>query len=131
MKFSNEEKKLAEFIFAFRNIRVDSAEVGDVESDLKPFKNILVDNVKDQKNMEKMKELLKYINKTEYIKILEDWPIPVFPITGDHLAERNVAKGPTYAKILNDLKIIWKEELNFGTDNEAVNRLLVKLDEMK
>ena len=131
MKFSNDEKKLADFIFAFRDIQVNPGESSDIEGCLKPFKNILVDNVKDQKNMEKMKELLKYINKTEYAKCLEDWAIPVFPITGDHLAERNIAKGPMYSRILGELKVMWKEELSFGTDTEAMNKMLVKLDEMK
>ena len=132
MKFSNEEKKLAEFIFAFRDIKLeDRGDASDIEGKLKPFKNILVDNVKEQRNMERMRELLKYINKTEYVKYLEEWQIPVFPITGDHLAARSIVKGPMYARILGELKVMWKEELNFGTDTEAVNRMLLKLDEIK
>ena len=51
MKFSNEEKKLAEFIFANRNIESNS---DNLETNLKPFKNILVENIKDTKTIERL-----------------------------------------------------------------------------
>ena len=97
---------------------------------LKPFKNILVENIKDIKIMEKLKELLKYINKMEYFCLLEIWPIPVFPITGDNLESKNVPKGPIYSKILNSLKNIWRDECNFSCDQETIDNLLLKCDEM-
>ncbi len=97
MKFSNEEKKLADFIFANRSIKLIDK---DGEDRLKPFKNLLVDNVKDVKIVEKLIELLKYRNEQEYIPCLEVWPIPIFPITGEHLEKMNVPKGPIYSKVI-------------------------------
>ena len=80
--------------------------------------------------MEKMKDLLKYINKLEYIRYLEVWEIPIFPITGEHLTAKNIPKGPLYSKILNILKTVWKNDLNFNTDKDSVQILLDKCDEM-
>ena len=131
MKFSNDEKKLADFIFAFRDMKTKKATTSDeIEAQLKPFKDILVDNIKDLKNMEKMVELLKYIDRTEFIPYLETWPIPIFPITCDHLTEKNVPKGPVYSKILSSLKTMWKDELNFKVDKPSVDLLLNKCDEL-
>lgn len=131
MKFSNDEKKLADFIFTNRGIETEKTSCSEeIEAQLKPFKDILVDNIKDLKNMEKMRELLKYIDRTEFVRSLEAWPIPIFPITGDHLALKNVPKGPVYSKILSSLKAMWKEELNFKTDEAAVQLLLKKCDEI-
>lgn len=127
MKFSNEEKKLAEFIFTNRNIKSTS---DDLEANLKPFKNILVENIKDTKTIERLKELLKYLNKLDYYPMLELWPIPQFPITGEHLIAKNVPKGALFSKILNTLKEEWKNEHNFCTSPHVVERLLTKCDEL-
>lgn len=129
LKFSNDEKKLAEFIFKFRHLGKELTSK-NIETNLKHFKDILVDNVKDLKNMEKMKDLLKYINKLDYIRYLEVWEIPIFPITGAHLTEKNIPKGPLYSKILNTLKTMWKNDLNFSIDEDSVKILLNKCDEM-
>lgn len=126
----------------------------EVESKLKPFKNILVENVKDLKINEKLKELLKYINKLEYYYLLETWPIPTFPITGEYLASKNIpkgkyiykflkllnqnffccfvfiTKGPVYSKILGSLKNIWINEYNFDCEADTINKLLIKTDEL-
>jgi hypothetical protein len=135
LKFSNDEKKLAEFLFSNRNLlhqqqqtNNDSFDQADLK--IKPFKNILVENIKDIKIMEKLKELLKYIDKLDYFCLLETWPIPVFPITGEHLTSKNVPKGPIYSKILNSLKNIWKDDFNFNCEHETINKLLMKCDEL-
>jgi hypothetical protein len=128
MKFSNEEKKLAEFLMNHRNMKLND-EI-EIENNLKPLKNVLVDNVKDIKIVEKIVELLKYLNKLEYIPCLEIWPIPIFPITGEHLERKSVTKGPLYSKILNSLKEIWKNEFNFDVKETTIELLLKKCDEM-
>ena len=127
MKFSNEEKKLADFIFLHRGIKLIKSD--SMEADLKPLKDILVDNVKDARINEKMSELLKYLNKLEYIPYLEAWVIPIFPITGEHLEKKNVKKGPLFSKILHSLKETWKNDLNFQTDDKSIETLLTKCDE--
>lgn len=130
MKFSNDEKKLAEFLFAHRSLGKQLINDDSTEANLKLFKIILVENVKDSKIYEKMRELLKYLNRLEYMPVLETWSVPVFPITGDHLASKNVPKGPIYTKVLNSLKEIWKYEYDFSTSEESVEKLLKKCDEI-
>ena len=130
MKFSNEEKKLAEFLFTHRDcmklVRNETVE----DDELKVFKNILVENIKDLKIIEKLSELLKYLNKYNYFLCLEKWPIPVFPINGQHLTSKNVPKGPIYSKILNSLKETWINEFNFSTSNETIDKLMLLIDNL-
>ena len=131
MKFSNNEKKLAEFIFTYRDIEKKAGtNETTLEAKLKKYKFIMVDNVKDEKINEKVKELLKYLNKLEYSNYLEAWSIPIFPITGDMLNARNVPKGPLFAKILSNLKDSWKNEFNLSTSQETVNKMLEQLDKL-
>jgi hypothetical protein len=136
MKFSNEEKKLAEFIFNHRNMldnttnKTTSTCKGDEnwDKDLEPYKFILVDNIKDSKIKEKLVELLKYLNRLEIIKFFENWPIPLFPITGEMLIQKNVKKGPIFTKILNELRELWKFEFHLDTSEETVKILLNKCE---
>ena len=132
MKFSNEEKRVAEFILEHRNILDSEKKLNNLseEEKLKPFKFILVDNVKDNKIKEKLKELLKYINKLDLIEYFDNWDIPIIPVTGDMLVERNVKKGPLFSKILNTIKEIWKNEFKMDTSEDTKNKLLVKCDEL-
>ncbi|RNA23117.1 CCA tRNA nucleotidyltransferase mitochondrial [Brachionus plicatilis] len=132
MKFSNEEKRIAEFLFAYRDQckrNLDQENGTKLEDKLKPFKFILVDNVKDGKAFEKLTELLKYVNRLEYIEHLRDWQVPIFPITGDILENLKIPKGPIYSKILFSLKESWKNEFNLDTSEETVERLKEMMDE--
>lgn len=134
MKFSNEEKKLAEFIFNHRHmldctnnkpINV-SKDDSNWNKELEPYKFMLVDNFKDSKIKEKLFELLKYLNKCEFIEYFENWQIPLFPITGEILIQKNVKKGPIFTKILNELRDLWKFEFHLDTSEETVDVLLRK-----
>lgn len=105
LKFSNEEKRIADFLFMYRDVALKlvklETEDGNslsLEDRLRPFKFILVDNIKDGKIHEKITELLKYINRFEYMKYLEPWPIPVFPINGEMLASKKSPKDPCLAR---------------------------------
>ena len=93
MKFSNEEKKMAEFILDHRNV-LDNG----IEDILRPLKFILVDNVKDGKIKEKLADLLKYLNKLDLIEYFNSWEIPIFPITGDMQIGKNVKKGHCFLR---------------------------------
>ena len=119
---SNEEKKLGEFIIKYRNCDQEKHE--DI---LKVYKNILVDACKDQKIREKLTQLLLYQGHHEFIEQLEAWNIPVFPVHGEMLMSRGVQKGPAFAKILNELKEVWKNKFNFNAD---ANCLLQLVDEL-
>jgi tRNA nucleotidyltransferase (CCA-adding enzyme) len=132
MKFSNEEKRIAEFIFKYRDIeKSNTNEESSLESKLKKYKCILVDNIKDARINEKMIDLLKYLNKLEYIDYLDKWEIPNFPITGDMLINRGIPKGPVFSKILNSLKEMWKNEYNFDTSQKTIDMLLKDIDKLK
>ena len=125
MKFSNEEKKMAEFILDHRNVLGNG-----IEDILKPFKFILVDNVKDGKIKEKLVNLLKYLNRLDLIEYFNSWEIPIFPITGDMLIGKNVKKGPLFSKVLNTLKEMWKNEFEMNTSEDTKNKLLIKCDDL-
>lgn len=125
MKFSNEEKKMAEFILDHRNVLGN-----EIEDTLKPFKFILVDNVKDGKIKEKLVNLLKYLNRLDLIEYFNSWEIPIFPITGDMLIGKNVKKGPLFSKVLNTLKEMWKNEFEMNTSEDTKNKLLIKCDDL-
>ena len=125
MKFSNEEKKMAEFILDHRNVLGNG-----IEDTLKPFKFILVDNVKDGKIKAKMVNLLKYLNRLDLIEYFNSWEIPIFPITGDMLIGKNVKKGPLFSKVLNTLKEMWKNEFEMNTSEDTKNKLLIKCDDL-
>ncbi len=118
MKFSNEEKKLSEFLLMYRlydrnddRYRIDP---------LRVYKDILVDNIKDLKVYDKLHELLLYKGHSAYIKDLESWPVPIFPLNGDKLVQHGLVKGPIFSKILSDLKDIWKYEFDFETDEKTL-----------
>ncbi|CAF0710220.1 unnamed protein product [Brachionus calyciflorus] len=133
MRFSNEEKRIAEFLFRYRDEYkkiVSEEDNKSLEDKLKPFKFILVDCVKDAKIHEKLIELLKYVNRFEFVKHLENWPIPNFPIGGEMLSKKNIPKGPIFSKILNILRENWKNEFNLDTSKETIDKLLNKLDEL-
>lgn len=132
MKFSNEEKKLAEFIFKHRHMldNTTNKPINATKDDihLEPYKFILVDNVKDSKIKEKLVELLKHLNKMELIEYFENWSIPLFPITGEMLIQRNIQKGPIFTKILNELRNLWKFEYHLNINEETINILLKKCE---
>jgi hypothetical protein len=131
MKFSNEEKRLADFIFKYRDIEKSTINEESLESKLKKYKCILVDNIKDVKIKEKMNDLLKYLNKLEYIEYLDKWEIPNFPISGDLLINLNIPKGPVFSRILNTLKENWKNEYNFDTSQKTIDMLVNDIDKLK
>lgn len=131
MKFSNEEKRLADFIFKYRDIEKSTINEESLESKLKKYKCILVDNIKDVKIKEKMNDLLKYLNKQEYIEYLDKWEIPNFPISGDLLINLNIPKGPVFSRILNTLKENWKNEYNFDTSQKTIDMLVNDIDKLK
>lgn len=122
---------MAEFILAHRDAAKSFKLNHDtIEDNLRPFKMILVDNVKDAKVHSRMTELLKYINKLNYVPLLESWPIPLFPIGGNELAARQVPKGPIYTKVLESLRQKWKHDFDLDTGEKTIAKLLEFCDEL-
>lgn len=122
-------------MFSYRDLakketNLEETQNKTLEEKLMPFKFILVDYAKDAKIHEKIRELLKYVNKLEYFQYLEIWPITDFPIKGEMLTAKKIPKGPLYGKVLNSLKESWKHEFNLDTSEETVVRLMAKCDEL-
>lgn len=119
VRFSNDERKLAEFIFQYRK-----CESHNKEDKLKPYKNILVDNIKDTKAKEKLFQLLYYQGQIGCIEFFRNYETPVFPIHGDILiTEKGLPRGPIIAEILNKLKDIWKNDYDFNIDKNSLLKL--------
>lgn len=139
IKFSNDEKKLAEVIFKhrdeFKNEESENKKKklkSEQDETLKKFKCILVDSSKDSKDRAKSRviELLKYVDRRDLIEDIESWPVPDFPIRGDVLVERNIPKGPLYSRVLDALKRAWMYEFDMDTSSTTVEKLLAKCDQI-
>lgn len=102
------------------------------EEALREFKFILVDNSKDSKEKAKtrMLELLMYVNRRDLIDEIGKWQIPDFPIRGDHLAQRNIPKGPIYSRVLDALRRSWMHEFDLDTSAETIEKLIAKCDKL-
>jgi tRNA nucleotidyltransferase (CCA-adding enzyme) len=40
---------------------------------------------------------------------IENWDVPVFPVSGDDLIKRGIKPGPVMGKIIRDIKVAWAE----------------------
>lgn len=118
VKMSNDEFKLSIFILEHRDV-VPS---GDA---LKYYQDLLISQ-KDSKLKGRILELLKYLGREDIYESFDKWVPPRFPVTGYHLMEMEVPKGPIFNKTLNSLKEIWKES-NYTLNKEE---LLEKVQEI-
>ncbi|KAK6180846.1 hypothetical protein SNE40_008824 [Patella caerulea] len=117
LKLSKEEIRLALFIIDKRSQDFEES------VPLKYFSDLIVD-AKEPKMKERILELIKYKGDTALLRTISEWSPPKFPITGHDLTQKNVPKGPIFAKTLNELRNIWKEK-NYQITKEE---LLLELD---
>ncbi|XP_050405236.2 CCA tRNA nucleotidyltransferase 1, mitochondrial [Patella vulgata] len=117
LKLSKEEIRLALFIIDKRSQDFEES------VPLKYFSDLIVD-AKEPKMKERILELIKYKGDTALLRTISEWSPPKFPITGHDLTQKNVPKGPIFAKTLNELRNIWKERGYQITKEE----LLLELD---
>ena len=105
LKLSNAEKQLGRFITTNRQLP------DNTEFPLKPYQDILVSC--PSKYAEQLRrqvvELLYYQGNFELIRDITEWKIAEFPVNGNDLKQYNIKPGPTFGKILNRLKELWKE----------------------
>lgn len=87
--FSNDEKKLFNFIYDFKNKEIDPKELIIINNYSKSF----------------VDELLKVKN----IVFDTNFEIPIFPITGNDLINIGYSQGKELGIIIKKLKSIWKE----------------------
>ena len=123
LKLSNAEKQFGTFIATHRQLR-DHAEFP-----LKPYQDILVSypTKRGEQIRRQVIELLHYKGKPELVKDIAEWQLPEFPVNGNDLKRYNIKPGPTFGKVLNRLKELWKEsyfKLSKQELLEKVNGLL-------
>lgn len=120
VKMSNDEFKLGAFIIGHR----EDVPTGD---GLKYYKDLLISQ-KDPKLKGRILELLKYVGREDIFEAFDNWIPPRFPVTGYHLMELNVPKGPIFNKTLNSLKEIWKES-NYTLSKEELLEMVQEIVE--
>lgn len=105
LKLSNAEKQLGRFIASHRDLR-DHADFP-----VKPYQDILVSS--SAKCTEQLRrqviELLYYKGNSNLVEDIKEWQVPAFPVNGNDLKQYNIKPGPSFGKILNRLKEMWKE----------------------
>jgi len=123
-KLSNTEKNLAMFIATYRY------QSKKTDEPMRFYKDILVTKstpVNSHIIREHVLELLKYEGNKEFIKELQSWVVPKFPVTGGDLKSKGIRPGKDMGKIINTLKALWVESY-YELSKEY---LLDKVDELR
>jgi tRNA nucleotidyltransferase (CCA-adding enzyme) len=55
-------------------------------------------------------EYFRLKGRTDIADHLDEWQVPVFPITGDDLLRRGMKEGPKLGKALHDLRCLWVDQ---------------------
>lgn len=111
-KLSNAERALGKFVTEHRVPKQH-------EHPLKPYQDLIVSAPNIQaKNVIKghVVELLHYQGRHNLAQEINNWDVPVFPITGAHLKKLGVKPGPEFGKMLGKLKELWRD--SYYTANE-------------
>lgn len=74
-------------------------------------------------------ELLKYNNKAELYRQLNEWETPAFPINGNVLVANGCPKGSAVGQVLDKLKEIWLKHDFQLSSKELLNELPAILKE--
>lgn len=122
LKLSAAERNLGKFIVTHRSTKHD----GDAK---KPYQDILA-SCSNSNVVEKMHQhvdqLLRYRGFHLMATELENWNVPIFPVTGNDLKKLGIKPGPLLGKTLHELKEVWME--SYYTLNKE--DLLGKVDQL-
>lgn len=120
LKVSNEELKTCLFIVMYRD-----QEEGD---DLIQYYKHLITRLsgKEKYVVRRVIELFKYKGLHEMIAEISEWTPPKFPLTGQDLLDKEIKRGPVFAKTLEALRTVWIDS-DFKLTREE---LVEKIDEM-
>ncbi|KAL3872940.1 hypothetical protein ACJMK2_036112 [Sinanodonta woodiana] len=103
LKMSNDELKLGTFILQYRGVSM-----GD--SPIRHCQHLFIDNPgKDVKVRALVTELVKYLGDQELVREFSQWSPPPFPVSGYDLVGLGVRKGPRFAKLIHELRQLWKQ----------------------
>ncbi|XP_064624124.1 CCA tRNA nucleotidyltransferase 1, mitochondrial-like [Lineus longissimus] len=121
IKMSTVELQTGIFIVRYRN-------EGDSSDLLNYSQELMIDTMgKEPKVKDRVTELLKYKGQLDVLEKFCEWSPPKFPIGGKHLVERGIKGGPKFAKILQELRMIWKRSGYKMSESELVD----KIDEVR
>lgn len=112
-KLSNAERKLGIFVTEERSNCYSGAP-------LKYYQDMLVDGTV----IDHIVEVLLYCGRTDDAKVLQDWTIPVFPLTGKHLLAEGITTGPHIGRIIRAMKDKWKDSFYLLTLEELIEMAL-------
>lgn len=117
LKLSNHELSIILFVVNHRELPM-----GD--NPLRFCQHLSIDTSgKDNKRTERICELIKYKGDAELLKQYSSWKQPRFPITGSDLVNRDIQRGPVFAKTLTKLRDIWKESDFVKTRRELLKEI--------
>uniref|UniRef100_A0A2C9JVM8 Poly A polymerase head domain-containing protein n=2 Tax=Biomphalaria glabrata TaxID=6526 RepID=A0A2C9JVM8_BIOGL len=116
-KLSNEELQLALFIVQHRSDTMGEDLMSyctDLHSD---------SSGTEQKVISKIVELMKYCGHKKTAAEFPALKLPVLPVTGHDLTQRDVPRGPKIALTLNELRKIWKDSRYTLSKEELLDRI--------
>lgn len=120
LKVSNDELKTCLFAVMYR----DRDEGDDL---LKYYKHLIAKmSGKEKKVINRVIELFKYKGYNDMMSEIQDWTPPKYPITGQDLIDKEIKRGPVFAKTLDALRTQWIES-DFELTRED---LLERIDEV-
>ena len=98
-KLSNSERHTGVFVATHRSLGYKEA------TPLKHFQDLLVDG----SSVHHVTEVLRYCGRDRDAKVIEQWTIPVLPVTGKDLKEAGLQAGPQMGRTLKFIKEKWKD----------------------
>ena len=120
LKVSNDELKTCLFIEMYR----DKEEGDDL---IKHYKHLIARlSGKEKQVVKRVIELFKYKGLHEMIPEISEWTPPKYPLTGQDLLNKDIKRGPVFAKTLDALRVEW-----INSDFQLTREELIdKIDEM-
>jgi len=121
LKLSGVERDLCLFVVANR---------ADMSTgSLRPYQFLAVDSKLKQENTRLfLEQVLKYRGETELLQEFQDWTIPRFAVTGNHLKEAGCPQGKIMSLVLSELKDRWKQSDFTVTAEELICQIPSVLD---
>lgn len=119
LKLSNAERILGKFVTEHRDPKQH-------EDPLKPYLDMLVCSPSAQSKETlrgHIKELLHYQGRHDLAYKISTWPIPLFPLRGDHLKKLGMKPGPELGKTLSQLKEIWRDSYYVATEQDLMDKI--------
>ncbi|XP_075405991.1 CCA tRNA nucleotidyltransferase 1, mitochondrial [Tenrec ecaudatus] len=105
LKISKEEKNLGLFIVKNRN---DLIKAPDSSEPLKPYQDFIIDS-RDSDATGRVCELLKYQGERCLLKEMQQWSIPLFPVSGHDIRKVGIFSGKEIGALLQQLREQWKK----------------------